>query len=607
MPAEVTMPQLSDTMTEGTVVKWHKKEGDKIKAGEEIADVETDKATMPMESFESGTLAVIKVKEGEKIPVGGVLAVIATGSENVDEIKKKFASAGGAKPTVAGVDPAQAKPPAAPESAAPAPSSVPKTTSSPGKYEFDILVIGGGPAGYAAAIRAGQLKKKVLCIEKENLGGTCLNWGCIPTKALLEDGSFIRKMKTEAAAHGVSFDNFKLDFSKIIGRSRGIADKLSKGIGSLFHKYSVKSEMGTAKLLGPHKVRLTSSAGTKEITADHIIIAVGARSTPLPGAPFDGKRIITSREAMTLAVQPKKLAIIGAGAIGCEFADFYSAIGTEIVIVEMLDHLLPNEDDDVARVLERIFEKRKIDVRVKTKTEKVEVTPNGVKLTLSGAKPGTVEADAVLIAVGVTGNAEEAVDPKSGLELFRGRVKCTPDYRTNLENVWGVGDCISLHWPEGESMGGYRHPDLAHVAHHEAVHLVEHIAGLSNHKIDYKQIPGCTYTHPQVASMGYTEKRARETGREIKIGKFPFSASGRALAAGEPDGFVKLIFDAKYGELLGVHMIGENVTDMLAELVMARRLEATEEEILDAIHPHPTYSEAIMEAAGVAAGKAIHL
>jgi dihydrolipoamide dehydrogenase len=246
-------------------------------------------------------------------------------------------------------------------------------------------------------------------------------------------------------------------------------------------------------------------------------------------------------------------------------------------------------------------------VRVKTKTEKVEVTPNGVKLTLSGAKPGTVEADAVLIAVGVTGNAEEAVDPKSGLELFRGRVKCTPDYRTNLENVWGVGDCISLHWPEGESMGGYRHPDLAHVAHHEAVHLVEHIAGLSNHKIDYKQIPGCTYTHPQVASMGYTEKRARETGREIKIGKFPFSASGRALAAGEPDGFVKLIFDAKYGELLGVHMIGENVTDMLAELVMARRLEATEEEILDAIHPHPTYSEAIMEAAGVAAGKAIHL
>jgi dihydrolipoamide dehydrogenase len=246
-------------------------------------------------------------------------------------------------------------------------------------------------------------------------------------------------------------------------------------------------------------------------------------------------------------------------------------------------------------------------VRTKTKTEKVEVTPNGVKLTLSGAKPGVVEADAVLIAVGVTGNADAAVDPKSGLELFRGRVKVTPDYRTNLENVWGVGDCVALTWPAGSGMEGYRHPDLAHVAHHEAVHLIEHIASLSDQHIDYTQIPGCTYTHPQVASMGFTEKRAREAGKEIRIGKFPFSASGRALAAGEPDGFVKLIFDAKYGELLGVHMIGENVTDILAELVMAKKLEATEQEILDAMHPHPTYSEAIMEAAGVSVGKAIHL
>ncbi len=621
MPAEVTMPQLSDTMTEGTVVKWNKKEGDKVAAGEELAEVETDKATMPMESFDSGTLALIKVQEGGKIAVGGVLAVIATGNENPGEIRKKYAtSAAPASPTKsATTTPATAASaaPSAPEkSPAPkpaptasiAPSVAPKPTNTPGKYEYDILIIGGGPAGYAAAIRGGQLKKKVLCIEKENLGGTCLNWGCIPTKALLEDGAFIRKMKTEAEAHGVSFDNFKHDFSKIIGRSRGIADKLSKGIGGLFHKYSVKTEVGTALLLGPHKVKLTTAAGSKEVTADHIVIAVGAKTTPLPNVTFDGKKVITSREAMTLPTQPKRLAIIGAGAIGCEFADFYSAIGTEVVIVEMLDHLLPNEDDDVARVLERIFEKRKIDVRTKTKTDKVELTPTGVKLTLSGAKAGVVEADAVLVAIGVTGNADAAVDPKSGLELMRGRVKVTPDYRTNLENVWAVGDCVALHWPESDSsMGGYRHPDLAHVAHHEAVHLIEHIAGISNHSIDYKMIPGCTYTHPQVASMGFTEKRARETGKQLKIGKFPFSASGRALAAGEPDGFVKLIFDAQYGELLGVHMIGENVTDMLSELVMAKKLEATEEEILDAIHPHPTYSEAIMEAAGVAAGKAIHL
>jgi dihydrolipoamide dehydrogenase len=612
MPAEVTMPQLSDTMTEGTVVKWKKKEGDKVAAGEEIAEVETDKATMPMEAFDSGTLAVIKVKEGQKLPVGGVLAVIATGSENVEEVRKKYASVGPAAPAVVKPQPPAAAvntpiPAPAPPAGNPVPAAPTKPVSTPGKYEFEIIIIGGGPAGYAAAIRAGQLKKKVLCVEKENLGGTCLNWGCIPTKALLEDGAFIRKMQTEAGARGVSFDNFKLDFGKIIGRSRGIADKLSKGIGSLFHKYGVKTETGSAQLIGPHKVKITTAAGTREVSADHVVIAVGAKSTALPGAVFDGKKIITSREAMVLPVQPKRLAIIGAGAIGCEFADFYSAIGTEVVIIEMLDHLLPIEDDDVARVLERIFEKRKIDVRTKTKTEKVETTPTGVRLTLSGAKPGTVEADAVLIAVGVTGNADAAVDPKSGLELSRGRVVVSPDYRTNLENVWAVGDCVMLKWPDDAGMAGYRHPDLAHVAHHEAVHLIEHIAGVSDHKIDYKQIPGCTYTHPQVASMGFTEKRAREAGFELKIGKFPFSASGRALAAGEPDGFVKLIFDARYGELLGVHMIGENVTDMLSELVMAKKLEATEGEIIDAMHPHPTYSEAVMEAAGVAMGHAIHL
>ena len=288
-----------------------------------------------------------------------------------------------------------------------------------------------------------------------------------------------------------------------------------------------KSELGTAQVLGAHKVKVTTAAGSREVTADHIIIAVGAKPTVLPGAAFDGKKIITSREAMTLPTQPRRLAIIGAGAIGCEFADFYSAIGTEVIIIEMLDQLLPIEDADVARVLERLFDKRKIDVRTKTKTDKIEVTPTSVKLTLSGAKPGIVEADAVLVAVGVTGNADAAVDPRSGLELFRGRVKVTTDYRSNLQNVWAVGDCVAFTWPEGSGMDTYRHPDLAHVAHHEAVHLVEHIAGLGVHNIDYKQIPGCTYTHPQVASMGLTEKRAREAGREIKIGKFPFSASGR--------------------------------------------------------------------------------
>jgi dihydrolipoamide dehydrogenase len=611
MPAEFTMPQLSDTMTEGTVVKWRKKEGDKVRQGEVIAEIETDKAVMESESFDNGTIAAILVPDGQKAPVGAVLAVIARGGEKPEEIKTKYAAraSGGGASAPAGV-PAVA-PSGKREAAAPAtvaspkpqpPAAGPKTT-----YAYDIVVIGGGPGGYAAAIRAGQLKKRVLCIEKENLGGTCLNWGCIPTKALLEDGAFIRKLRTEADKHGVSFQNLQIDFSKLIARSRAIADKLQKGVGHLFQKYGVKSEKGTGQLLGPHRVKLTTAQGSQDITAEHVILATGAKATPLPGVQFDGTSVITSREAMNLPKQPKRMAIIGAGAIGCEFADFYNAIGTEVTIVEMLPQILPNEDIDVANTLKKSFEKRGINVYTGTKTEKVEKTPAGVRLTLSGANAKTIEADVVLVAIGVTGNVDGLAVPESKLELFKSRVKVDPEYRTNLENVWGIGDCISLHWPEQSALAGYRHPDLAHVAHHEAVNVIEHIAGISDHTIDYKQIPACTYTHPQVASMGQNEKKLRDEGRELKIGKFPFIASGRALAAGETEGFVKLIFDAKYGELLGVHMIGENVTELLSELVMARKLEATEAEIIEAMHPHPTMSEAIMEAAGVADGRSIHL
>jgi dihydrolipoamide dehydrogenase len=634
MPAEITMPQLSDTMSEGTLIKWHKREGDKVRAGEEIADVETDKATMPMEAFESGTLAVITVKEGQKAPVGAVLGVIATGGEKVEDVKKKYAGGGGAASSAApqasepaapapakpqataapaaaperASTPAPAKPQAAAAAAVPAKAPAPAATKKTGNYQYDIIVIGGGPAGYAAAIRAGQLKKRTLCIEKENLGGTCLNWGCIPTKALLEDGAFVRKIRNEAAAHGVSFGGeIKVDFAKLISRSRGIADKLSKGIAHLFRKYDVKHEAGTGQLLAAHKVKINGKDGAKEVTAEHVIIATGAKATELPFAKFDGKQIITSREAMVLPQQPKRMAIIGAGAIGCEFADFYNAIGTEVTIVEMLDHLLPNEDDDVSIMLERTFAKRGIKVFTKTKTDKIDKSGNGVKLTLSGAQSGAVDADVVLVAVGVTGNTDGLLGPDCKLELFKNRVKVTSSYKTNLENVWAVGDCVSLHWEEHEGMGGYRHPDLAHVAHHEAVNVVERIFGVTEHSIDYKFIPGCTYTHPQVASMGMNEKTAREKYKDIKIGKFPFSVSGRALAAGETEGFVKLIFDKQYGELLGVHMIGEHVTELLAELVLARKLEATEDEIIEAMHPHPTLSEAVMEAAGVADGRAIHL
>jgi len=615
MPAEFTMPQMSDTMTEGTVVKWRKKEGEKVQSGDVLAEIETDKAVMESESFDAGTVAAILVPEGQKAAVGALLAVIATAGEKPEDVKKQYESHA-AKP---GAAPPGAQPAPAPSRVAPSPAPAASASAAApapgprapaagaGRYDYDIVVIGGGPAGYAAAIRAGQLKKRVLCIEKENLGGTCLNWGCIPTKALLEDGAFIRKLRTEADKHGLSFKELQVDFSKLIARSRTIADKLQKGVGHLFHKYGVQSEKGAGQLVGAHRVRMKTEAGSRDLTAEHVILASGAKATPLPFAPFDGKTIISSREAMILPKQPKRMAIIGAGAIGSEFADFYNAIGTEITLIEMLPQILPNEDEDVARALKQSFGKRGINVYTATKVEKVDKTPNGVRLTLSGETAKTIEADVVLVAIGVSGNVEGLAAPDSGLELFKARVKVGPEYRTNIENVWAIGDCISLHWPQQSALAGYRHPDLAHVAHHEAVNVVEHIAGLSDHTIDYRQIPACTYTHPQVASMGQNEKTLREEGRQIKIGKFPFSASGRALAAGETEGFVKLIFDARYGELLGVHMIGENVTELLSELVLARKLEATEAEIIEAMHPHPTMSEAVMEAAGVADGRSIHL
>ena len=619
MPAEITMPQLSDTMTEGTIVKWVKKEGDALKAGDIVAEVETDKATMEMETFEAGTLAAVLIKEGEKAPVGAAIALIAKAGEKAADVKagagksKPLASspqASGSSQSVAPSKPAtpaaasqasgQSMTPAETEQKHPPfnqkPSTETKPTKPAGSYNYDLIVIGGGPAGYAAAIRAGQLKKRVLCIEKENLGGTCLNWGCIPTKALLESGALVRKLRTETEKWGISFDNLKVDFGKSIGRSRDIAGKLSKGIAHLFGKYAVKHEMATAMVVAPHKVKY----GDKEVTAANILVCTGARARELPNIKFDGKKIISSREAMTMPVQPKKLAIIGAGAIGCEFADFYNSMGTEVTIVEMLDHILPIEDEDCSILLERSFAKRGIKVLTKTKTEAVDTKGdakgNGVKLTLTTPKgTETVEADACLLAVGVTGNVESLFGPDAPVELFKGHIKVDPNhYATNVDSVFAAGDVIGPPW-------------LAHVAHHEAVYAVEKIFGVSDHDINYDMIPGCTYTHPQVASLGMTEKKARAAGMEIKLGKFPFAASGRAMAAGDTEGFTKLIFDAKYGNLIGAHLIGENVTELLAELVVAQRLEATEEEIIGAMHPHPTMSEAIMEAAGVAYGRAIHL
>lgn len=459
-------------------------------------------------------------------------------------------------------------------------------------HDFDLVVIGGGPAGYAGAIRAAQLGKRVLCVERDKLGGVCLNWGCIPTKALLTNAHLVEMINHHGKALGWSGQS-SWDFGQMIRRSRDVTVKMNKGIEGLFRKYKVQSKIGVARIIAPNTVQV----GAETVTAGSILIATGVRPRTLPGADFDGKTIITSKEAMAPAGQPKSLLVVGAGAIGCEFSYFYNAIGTKVTLVELLDVILPVEDEDVSKELARTLTRRGVTIHTKSKTTRVEKTPGGVKVEVETPDgKTTVEAEVMLVAVGVTGNVEDLWDPKLGIETFKGHVKADPKngYATTAKGVYAVGDVIGPPW-------------LAHVAHHEAICCVERLCGHADRTVDYSTIPGCTYTDPGVASVGLTEKAARAAGHELRIGKFPFVASGRAQAADETDGFVKLIFDKKYGELLGAHIIGAQATEMIAELVMAKKLEATEEEIVHAMHPHPTYSEAVMEAAGQGLGESVHI
>lgn len=458
-------------------------------------------------------------------------------------------------------------------------------------YDHDILVIGGGPAGYAAAIRGAQLGKKTLCVEKDKLGGICLNWGCIPTKALLTNAHLVEMINRHGKNFGWQGES-RWDFARMIQRSRDVTTKMNRGIEGLFRKYKVASKFGTAKVLDAHTVQV----GDEKITAESILIATGVRPKSLPGADFDGKTILSYKEAMAPSNQPKSMIVIGAGAIGCEFSYFYNAVGTEVTIIEMMDQILPIEDHEVAAELEKSLKKRGVTILTKAKTTKVEKTAGGVKVeveTADGKK--TIEAEVLLVAIGVTGNIENLWDSKLNIVVEKGHVKADPKkgYVTSVPGIYAIGDINGPPW-------------LAHVAHHEAICCVEQLTGHSDRTVDYGNIPGCTYTDPGVASVGLTEKAAKEAGHDIRIGKFPFIASGRAQAADEAEGFVKLIFEKKHGELLGAHIIGSAATEMIAELVMAKKLEATEEEIVHAMHPHPTYSEAVMEAAGVALGESVH-
>jgi dihydrolipoyl dehydrogenase len=464
--------------------------------------------------------------------------------------------------------------------------------------QYDIAILGGGPGGYVAAIRAAQLGFKTVVIDKDKLGGICLNWGCIPTKSLLKNAEIYDSVKNHGKDFGISAKELSFDFSKIIERSRGISDRITKNVEILVKKNKVDRIRGFGKFKSKNELEIFDDNGKQidSITAKNIIIATGARPKEIPSIPIDRKMVITSTEAMILPEQPEGLIIIGAGAIGIEFAYFYSVLGTKVTVIEMMENILPVEDKEVSQTLARTFKKRKVNILTSATVEKAVVKGKKVEVTVNvkGEKK-TLTADKVLSSVGVTGNVEGYGIDKLGVELYKNHIKVNKKtYETNVPGIYAIGDVIGPPW-------------LAHVASHEGIHCIETIKGMKNKPIDYNNIPGCTYCQPQVASVGYTEEKAKEAGYKIKVGKFPFMASGKAFAVGERDGFVKLIFDEKYGELLGAHIIGSEATELIAELVMARELEATGESILKTIHAHPTLSEAVMEAAAQAYGEAIHI
>lgn len=466
------------------------------------------------------------------------------------------------------------------------------------KKSFDLAVLGGGPGGYVAAIRAAQLGFKTVVVDKENLGGICLNWGCIPTKALLKSAEVYDMMKNHSSDYGIKVEGLSFEFDKIISRSRGISDRITKNVELLIKKNKIERIRGFGKFVSKNEIEIFDNDGKNfdSVIADKIIIATGARPRIFPLIPVDRKSIITSTEAMNLPKQPKDLIVIGAGAIGVEFAYFYSVLGTKVTIVEMLDNLLPIEDKEVCETLEKSFKKRGIEIYTKTKVENAVAKDDHVVVNVEkDGKKIELKAEKVLSAIGVTGNVEGFGLEELGIVIERGHIKVDKEnYQTNVSNIYAIGDVIGAPW-------------LAHVASAEGIHCVEKMKGLHANPIDYNTIPGCTYCHPQVASVGMTEKKAKEEGREIKIGKFPFMASGKAFAAGERDGFVKLIFDAKYGELLGAHIIGPEATELISEVTLAKSMEATYETIVKTVHAHPTLAESIMEAAANAYGESIHI
>lgn len=466
---------------------------------------------------------------------------------------------------------------------------------------YDVIVLGSGPGGYPAAIRASQLGFKVAIIEKESLGGVCLNWGCIPTKALLKSAQVYEYAK-HSTNYGINISGVQHDFPAVIKRSRGVADKMSKGVQFLMKKNKIDVIMGYGKVAGKGKIEVTAADGKKQVVeGKYIVIATGARSRQLPAMPVDGKKIIGYREAMVLPQQPTSMIVVGSGAIGVEFADFYNSMGTKVTVVEFMPRVVPVEDEEISKELEKQLKKKGITIMTSAEVTAVDTSGNGVKAKVKSASgETTLEADILLSAVGIAANIENIGLEESGIKTEKGKVVVDKYGQTSVASIYAIGDCAP-----GQA--------LAHVAGKEGINAAEHIGYLEKkyhhlpEPMDYNNIPGCTYCTPEIASVGYTEKQAKDAGYEVKVGKFPFMASGKASAAGSTEGFVKVIFDAKYGEFLGAHMIGVGVTDMIAEVVVARKLETTYQEILNSVHPHPTMSEAVKEATAAAYGEAIDI
>lgn len=462
--------------------------------------------------------------------------------------------------------------------------------------QFDVVVIGSGPGGYVAAIRAAQHGKKTAIVERAELGGICLNWGCIPTKALLRSAE-VFELINHADSFGLKVAKPKVDFDKVIQRSRDVAGRMSKGVTFLMKKNKIEVLNGHGKLLDRNTVEVTGADGkAQKVSATNIIVATGARARQIPGMEVDGEQVLSYREAMVVDKLPKSIVVVGAGAIGVEFAYFFNALGSDVTIIEMMPHLLPIEDEEVSKELEKAFKGQGIKFHTETKVEKLEKTKTQVKLTISGkdGKSETITAEKALMAIGVQGNIENLGIEELGIEMDRGWIKVNENYQTNVPGVYAIGDIVGPPW-------------LAHVASREAINAADHLCGHPVVAVDYGTIPGCTYCIPQVASVGLTEKKAKEEGYDIQVGKFPVRVNGKAQGMGETTGFVKIIYDKKYGELLGAHIIGPEATELITEVTLAKSVEATFMEVLNTVHPHPTLSEMIMEASHVAIGEPIHL